>query len=202
MYRKIEEELANWKDNYKEPLMLIGARQTGKTYILNSYNLGKATNEFDSGDESNHYTGGLIGEGWASRTYIINSYNQGNLSSLNYVGNVIGHSSYDGAPVLSSSLFVNNVYTVGELSGTYKYTIGLLQNGNFTINNFYHLPEFSSSYGSIIKTIDEMKSQTFVDELNQNVESINLAEIDESLKDYTLSKWQLGDNGYPTLINE
>lgn len=37
MYRKIEEELNKWKDNSKMPLMLIGARQTGKTYILEKF---------------------------------------------------------------------------------------------------------------------------------------------------------------------
>lgn len=37
MYRKIEKELNKWKDNFKQPLMLIGARQTGKTYILDDF---------------------------------------------------------------------------------------------------------------------------------------------------------------------
>lgn len=37
MKRKIESELLEWKDNYKTPLMLVGARQTGKTYILEEF---------------------------------------------------------------------------------------------------------------------------------------------------------------------
>ena len=37
MYRKILEDLKEWKENFKKPLMLIGARQTGKTYILNEF---------------------------------------------------------------------------------------------------------------------------------------------------------------------
>lgn len=37
MYRKIEAELEKWKKNYKMPLMLVGARQTGKTYILEKF---------------------------------------------------------------------------------------------------------------------------------------------------------------------
>ncbi len=37
MYRKIEKELEKWKDDFKMPLMLIGARQTGKTYILEKF---------------------------------------------------------------------------------------------------------------------------------------------------------------------
>ncbi len=37
MYRKIEKELLSWKENFKLPLMLVGARQTGKTYILENF---------------------------------------------------------------------------------------------------------------------------------------------------------------------
>ena len=37
MYRKIEKDLIIWKKNSKMPLMLIGARQTGKTYILKKF---------------------------------------------------------------------------------------------------------------------------------------------------------------------
>ena len=37
MYRKIEADLEKWKKDYKMPLMLIGARQTGKTYILEEF---------------------------------------------------------------------------------------------------------------------------------------------------------------------
>ena len=37
MYRKITKTLMEWKDNFKKPLMLIGARQTGKTYIISEF---------------------------------------------------------------------------------------------------------------------------------------------------------------------
>lgn len=37
MYRLIEKDLLEWKDNFKMPLMLVGARQTGKTYILDTF---------------------------------------------------------------------------------------------------------------------------------------------------------------------
>ena len=37
MYRKIEKEFNTWKNDFKLPLMLIGARQTGKTYILKEF---------------------------------------------------------------------------------------------------------------------------------------------------------------------
>lgn len=44
MYRKIEEELKKWIDNYKMPLMLVGAKQTWKTYILEKF----CKNNFDN----------------------------------------------------------------------------------------------------------------------------------------------------------
>lgn len=37
MYRKFEKELEKWIKNFKMPLMLVGARQTGKTYILDKF---------------------------------------------------------------------------------------------------------------------------------------------------------------------
>lgn len=38
MYRKIYQELLNWKNsNIEKPLMIIGARQIGKTYIINEF---------------------------------------------------------------------------------------------------------------------------------------------------------------------
>ena len=38
MERKIYQELLNWKnDNIQKPLMIIGARQIGKTYIINEF---------------------------------------------------------------------------------------------------------------------------------------------------------------------
>ena len=44
MYRKIEEDLKVWKNDFKMPLMLVGARQTGKTYILENF----CKNNFDN----------------------------------------------------------------------------------------------------------------------------------------------------------
>jgi len=44
MYRKIEEDLKKWKIDYKMPLMLVGARQTGKTFILDYF----CKNNFDN----------------------------------------------------------------------------------------------------------------------------------------------------------
>lgn len=42
-----------------------------------------------------------------------------------------------------------------------------------------------------------MKSEKFVNILNNNLANINLSEIDESLAKYTLSTWKIGNEGYP-----
>ena len=45
MYRKIYEKLLEWKNSDdKKPLMLLGARQVGKTYIIEEF----CKNEFFS----------------------------------------------------------------------------------------------------------------------------------------------------------
>lgn len=43
LYRKIERDLKNWKDNYSTVLYLKGARQTGKTYSIREF----GTRKFD-----------------------------------------------------------------------------------------------------------------------------------------------------------
>ena len=43
MKRKVYDDLLNWKnDGIRKPLMVFGARQVGKTYIINEF----CTNEF------------------------------------------------------------------------------------------------------------------------------------------------------------
>ena len=37
MYRFIEEDLKKWKNDSKMPLKLVGARQVGKTYVLEKF---------------------------------------------------------------------------------------------------------------------------------------------------------------------
>ena len=46
MKRKIYEEMLNWKNNTKniKPLMILGVRQFGKTYIINKF----CKNEYES----------------------------------------------------------------------------------------------------------------------------------------------------------
>ena len=50
MKRKIYQEILNWKNsNIKKPLMIIGSRQIGKTYIIEEF----CKNEFENHIEIN-----------------------------------------------------------------------------------------------------------------------------------------------------
>ena len=45
MYRNVIEDLRKWKDSvYRKPLVLAGARQVGKTYILRKFGEEEFTN--------------------------------------------------------------------------------------------------------------------------------------------------------------
>lgn len=45
MYRNVIEDLRKWKDSvYRKPLILAGARQVGKTYILRKFGEEEFTN--------------------------------------------------------------------------------------------------------------------------------------------------------------
>ena len=83
------------------------------------------------------------------------------------------------------------------------YRLGYFNNNYVSIKKTYYENNVSASNISDIDatpmTIEKMKSQSFVDELNNNIKSINLEEIDPLLKDYTLVNWKLGEDNYPTL---
>ncbi len=178
---------------------------------LNSYNIGNIT--------ANNKTGtviiGLIGNFHSNKLILLNSYNAGNLNLLSNLGfsSVSGlvQSSgrgLQGQSTENSTNILRNVYNIGTISGeANKYSLGYFDS-NSTTNNIQNTYYVNSVIGSniadmgIAMTLEQMKLQTFVDQLNQNIENINLSEIDESLKDYKLSKWILGSDGYPTLINE
>ncbi len=98
------------------------------------------------------------------------------------------------------------MYTGGTLSGvTGNYGLGNLgTNTQFNgITNVYHLSDYTTSNLSVegvtTKSIDDMKSQAFVDLLNSNKNAISLSSIDSSLSEYTLCNWKLGNSGYPEL---
>ena len=180
--------------------------------IINCFNTGN----MEANNNTSTLMTGLLSNVNSGNVIILNSYNIGNLNLQSNNGFVSGlvYSNARGLQNQSTENNINklnNLYSLGKIDGvaTNKYNIGYFNPDTTTndIKNTYYLSDENILESNIegigtSMSINEMKSQSFVDELNNNIKSINLEEIDESLKDYTLSKWKLGENGYPTLINE
>ena len=176
------------------------------SYILNSYNTGTLTGKaINTGGQSGGFAVELntSTNGVPTNSYIINSYNIGQLNASTFASTVSTLMSI-------SNLTINNVYNLGSLDAPTKY--GILRStttGTVDVKNAYYLSGVEgsnvTSNGSNLsidtKSMSEndIKSQTFVDTLNSNINNIDLGSIDSELKDYKLEQWILGSGGYPTL---
>lgn len=191
---------------------LVGYNNNGsELYILNSYNTYVTNSETEGNVSGNkNAAGGIVG---ASNQIgvIINCYNKGNITKTNGYSN--GIMNYAG------TTYINNVYNIGNINGSIgSYGIGLytkIDPEEYTITNSYYLNNVD--IGSTIDGIEvgeqltekqmngneQIGGQKFVDILNSNIASAE-TEMKEKfpiLEDYTLSKWMLGNDGYPILNN-
>ncbi len=172
--------------------------------ILNSYNTGMLISKAIN---TGNYVSGIASVNDSaniSTSIIINSYNLGSLISKNNVSGIVEAAN-------TSNSKINNVYNAGNVEVTRIYSI-IKSNltGTVDVKNAYYLSGVEgsnvSSNGSNL-SIDtksmseiEIKSQTFVDTLNSNINNIDLESIDPDLKDYTLVDWVIDSStGYPTL---
>ena len=182
---------------------------TKQDIIINSFNSGNIIIY----DNNSTTINGIVSSSWSKNLILLNSYNVGNInlqsnSSRDRSSGVINSSSRNSQSTANNINILNNVYNLGKIIGTepQKYSFGYFDPNTTTndIKNVYYL-DYDNIPGSNVisygmsKTIEQMKSQSFVDELNNNIKSINLEEIDPLLKDYTLVNWKLGEDGYPTL---
>ncbi len=173
---------------------LIGYNDTAYEYILNSYNAG-TINGFD-------VTGGIISlSQFNVKDALINCYNKGivNKAKNNIsIGAFIrfGSSNYN-------YLNINNIFNLASKNINCALNIGDIK---YNISNAYSIQNIKANKpelmiyleDNIMKNQDTMQdNKYFIDILNDNLKSINLSEIDPLLKDYTLSKWIKGPDGYP-----
>jgi len=82
----------------------------------------------------------------------------------------------------------NNFYNLGSVTGPNNYVLYISNINTYDVKNTYHLDTISGSNVEGITTPmseSDMKSETFVNTLNNNLANINLSEIDESLAEYT-----------------
>ena len=165
----------------------------GDIVIINCSNHGKITG-------SGYAIGGIIGYSTAmGKIYISNTYNTGEInfdeSGISYsgAGGLIGLNYYE-----NSSIEINNCYNTGNITGKAVYKGNIIGNARSLdniINNSYIVKNENidilgaGSYtGNVeVKTIEEIKTQEFVDILNQNI-----------LDKENWNRWYLGTDNFPT----
>ncbi len=175
---------------------IIGINQSYSTgIILNSYNTG--TLDISNLKQINEVkrVAGITTDNRGGNSIIINSYNLGDIENQGisagiYVGELIGD--------FGGYLKEYNIYNVGNITGTTKRGLNYVTH-DYTINNAYYLNNIAGSNVGETTPMEEtdMKSKTFVDTLNKNVDELNntgLETIDENLKGYELEKWGLAAN--------
>ncbi len=129
---------------------------------------------------------------------IFNCVNYGNIfSSMNDAGGII---CCQGTICKKNYVSIKNTYNVGNITGeTVGNIIGKIDNNKATetkteLENVYYTAEPSLGKGNLtsgeatLKSQNEIKSQTFVDLLNQNIG-----------ENSDWKKWKLGEKGYPEI---
>ena len=141
----------------------------------------------------------LGGINWNSKVSlnVFNCVNMGNINATVDAGGIIGAQETICA---GNSITVKNTYNIGNITGkTVGNIIGKIENNNATetkteLENVYYTAEPSLGKGNLtsgeatLKSQNEIKSQTFVDLLNQNIGGNS-----------DWKKWKLGEKGYPEI---
>ncbi len=179
---------------------IIGWHRGGKAEIKNTSNYGDITSNYENA--GSNFSGGIIGfVGGANWEFnldvdILNCVNFGNVSSLitNRDGGLIGRQDTCCAQIYVT---VKNFYNVGKIKsgniiGEIAYTSRTETKTEF--ENVYYIKEPAIGRGSLtsgeatLKSHDKIKSQSFVDLLNQNIG-----------ENSDWKKWKLGEKGYPEI---
>ncbi len=178
----------NYGDIYAEK-SAGGISGEGNSFIVqNCANMGSIiANTSVAGGILGYYNGGVS---------IYNSYNIGKIQGEKETGGIIGY-IYDLAKI-------ENVYNIGEINSNSNYAGGIiggaLWNNPINIINYCYYSD--NSQKGIGRTItdttikcqdNEMKSEDFLEKLNQNIATIGNSGVDVS----EWCKWISGENGYP-----
>lgn len=166
-------------------------RTSGKMTIINSYNI---QNIILENETYNVVLGGIMGETDVDDASIINCYNLGNLEG-DYTSGICGLISTGVNPNLS----IINSYNKGNVSGR-MYESGIVRihvsTATVDIQNVYYLNTTAQlgvqnaiSDETIPLDENHMKSESFVNDLNNNLLSIGT--------DIELNEWKYIENDYP-----
>lgn len=194
--------IGNITSESKEAGGIIGDTDS-TNYLINVYNTGNCISKTIDTNLIHGSSGGIIGSCYSANTKItiINAYNIGDIKADKYASGIIGGvSNY-------YEIKMANLYNKGSLEGkTEKYGITVLPNftevsENYILTNTYYIDnvEMGSNLenDNTIKISEEyIKSEEFIKELNEYVEKNPVYQIDSNTS-IKLSKWKLGENGYP-----
>ena len=174
---------------------IIGWYRGGKVEIKNTSNYGDIVS-------FNNCAGGIIGDvtgaNWNSSLVVdvLNCVNFGNISSStsDRVGGMAGR---QGTSCAKNYVTIKNFYnagkTIGNIIGKIFYYNGSTDTKT-EVENVYYIQEPALGSGkftsgnAILKDENEIKSQSFVDLLNQNIG-----------ENSDWNKWKLDEKGYPAL---
>ena len=180
------------------PAGIVGASNEKTMKIINCINYG----DIEGG---NYGLSGILGNYNTSggNLEILNSCNLGNLNFPNYgisysgCGGIIGLNQY------TSKITLINCFSTGTISGVAVYKgnlIGHTANSQLELINTYNIDNGfkevgNGSYEGTVetKTLEEIKTQGFVDILNSYKDDSGNYPTD-------WKKWTLGENGYPTFV--
>lgn len=146
---------------------IVGSVSGGTTRISNCYNTGSiGTNDFDD----RKYCGGIVGNIGNGTIIIINCYNVGNIGGIiddeyKFNGGIVGNAE-------SGTISINNCYNIGNIcsanTGCSGGIVGNSENASVIVTNSYYLIDCggNNNYGGQPVSADVMKSQQFVETLN------------------------------------
>ena len=169
---------------YTDGVSFVGGivAQASESKIYNSYNIGDIT------AINNQEVGGIAGE--IESTQIYNVYNAGKIilkTNVNDSAGIVG-SVYENSKI-------GNAFNIGIIEGEYNWKyecVGGYGEEDIDKPLYYVLgrnnPSLVVTDKFVSKTLSEINSQAFVDELNENIK-----DMPECVK------WKLGNNGYPVL---
>ncbi len=189
---------------------IIGYHRYGDVKLISNINYGEVGN--------NGRTGGVVGltssGDWNNiiKLTILNCANYGKIhSNSHYTGGIIGNKD---TICKKNVTLINNCFNAGEItasnSNKAKTIVGYI--GRDTTENYYH--ELYNVYGTgnfmgaevateynkgeaSTKTLEEMKTEAFVDLLNINVNTYNEEHKNEE-GFVQLNKWKYNVGNYPT----
>lgn len=165
--------------------------------IVNCYNIGKINSQ-------DFIAAGLFGETRSQYFEVVNSYNYGEIEAKNTAGGISAYISSG----INPNIEIKNCIQAGNLVCD-NNKAGIIRRNTTAIikvEKSYYLNTTADigvlnansdtqDYSTSI-TEEYLKSQQLVDELNTYVEENKVYKIDDNTS-VELSKWKIGENGYP-----